>query len=72
MREIVVKGVPLTVNFWFYPEIEATEGDPGCSAEIEIDAVFVDEFDIYNLMGLSSLQDVEDELWKIYNEGEAV
>ena len=69
-RDITLKGVPLTVYFWYYAGYEATREDPGFEAEIEIESVWLDDYNVINLFGRQSLEDVEKELWKLLDEGE--
>ena len=69
-RDIELKGVPMKVVFWYYPPFDATREDPGFEGEIEIDGVWIDEFEVTNLFGEKSLNDVEAELWKLVGEGE--
>jgi hypothetical protein len=71
-RNITLKGVPMDVVFYYYPPYEATQYEPGFEGEIEIDSIWIDEFDVINLFGDSSIEDVESELWKILKEGEDV
>lgn len=70
-REVVLKDVPLQVYFWYYPSYEATREDPGFEAEIEIESVWLDDYNVINLFGRQSLEDVEKELWKLLEEGES-
>lgn len=69
-RNITLKGVPMDVVFYYYPAYDATMDEPGFEGEIEIDSIWIDEFDVINLFGDSSVQEVEEALWKILEEGE--
>jgi hypothetical protein len=71
-RDITLNGVEMTVWFWYYPHHEATESDPGCPAEIEIDAIYVDEFDVAGLFGEKAFNDIEQLLWKMIDNKEEV
>jgi hypothetical protein len=65
VRDITVKGVPMTIYFTWYPPYDATQDEPGFDGEIDIESVMIDEFDVFALMGEKSLKDIEDELWKL-------
>lgn len=67
-RSVTVFGVPVDVVFSYSKGYEATEFEPPVDEEIEICAVLVDGLDIYHLCGEKALEEVEKELWKIYNE----
>lgn len=71
-REVVVKGVPLEVYFWYSAPYEATREDPGFDGEIDIESVWLDGYNVLNLFGEKSLVDVEEALWKLLNEGDDV
>jgi hypothetical protein len=71
-RDVVLRDVPMTVYFWYYAGYEATREDPGFEGEIELESVFIDEFEVTNLFGEKALNDVEKELWKLLEEGEVV
>jgi hypothetical protein len=70
VRDITLNGVEMTVWFWHYPSHEASESDPGCPAEIEIDAIYVDEFEVAALFGEKAFNDIEQELWKMLDKEE--
>lgn len=67
-RHIVFKGVPMQVDFWFYPGHEADEFDPGCSDELDIEAVWIDEFNCVALMGPKTMEEIEAALFKLLDE----
>jgi hypothetical protein len=71
-RNVVVKGIPLEVEFEYYEGFPATLDEPEAPDEIFIEAVFVDGIDIYHLMGKKGLAEVEKELWKILDNKEDV
>jgi hypothetical protein len=71
-RNVVVKGIPLEVEFEYYEGFPATLDEPEAPDEIFIEAVFVDDFDIVRLMGKKGLEEVEKELWKILDNKEDV
>lgn len=71
-REIVLKGVPMSVWFWFYPPYDATREDPGFDGEIEIDSVWMDDYNVINLMGSRAMLEIEAELWKLLDDKENV
>lgn len=64
-REIVLKGVKMTVWFWYYPGHDESDSDPGCPVEIEIESVWIDDFNVINLLGPSSILEIEEELMKL-------
>jgi hypothetical protein len=68
-REIRLKDVEMTVYFWFTAPYDATRGEPGFDGEIEIESIWIDEYNVTNLFGDKSIEDVEKELWKLYYEG---
>jgi hypothetical protein len=68
-RDIKLNDVPFTVYFWFYAPYDATREDPGFDGEIEIESVWMDEYNILNLIGPKALEGIENELWKLYYEG---
>lgn len=63
MREIELRDVKMSVFFWYYQGHEASESDPGCPAEIEIESVFVDDFNCLALFGERTLDEIEGKLW---------
>lgn len=67
-RDIVLKGCPMTVFFWHYPGHEESDTDPGYPAEIEIDSIYMDDYNVINLMGSKTLAEIEAELWKLLDE----
>ena len=71
-REIALRNVSMTVYFWFYAPYEATREDPGFEGEIEIESIWIDEYEVSHLFGEKSIAEVEKELWKILEEGEDV
>lgn len=71
-REIVLKGCPMTVFFWHYPGHADSDVDPGCPAEIEIDSIYMDDYNVINLFGPKTMEEIEAELWKLLDEGEDV
>lgn len=71
-RDITLNDVKMTVDFYFYPPYPATREDPGFDGEIEIEAIWIDEYNVINLFGERSLEQVEEALWKIYNEVEGL
>lgn len=70
VREIVVEGCPLTVEFAFYKGYEATREDPGMDDEIVVYSVFVDELEVTHLLGSKGFEKIERELYRIYEESE--
>jgi hypothetical protein len=69
-RNVVVKGIPLEVEFEYYEGFPATLDEPEAPDEIFIEAVFVDDINIYHLMGKKGLAEVERELWKMLDNKE--
>lgn len=67
-REVILKGVPVIVEFYFHTAIASTEWEEGVPEEIEIDRVMVDDINIINLMGSYTLEELEAELWKLYDK----
>lgn len=71
-RDIKLRDVPLTIDFCYSPDIPSTDCSEGVNAEIDVEAVWLDGFDIYHLCGSKALFDIEEQLWEILNEGESV
>lgn len=71
-RSITLKGVCMTVNFFFWHGYAATREDPGFDGELELESIFIDGYNVLYLFGPKGVEDVEKELWKILDEGEDV
>ncbi len=71
-REIVLKGVTMNVDFSYFKGWPATQDDMGADDELYIEAVYIEEFDCYHLMGSKTLVEIEAALLKILEEGEGV
>lgn len=67
-RDITLKNLSLTICFCYSAAIEGTYRNEGAPAEIEIEAVYLDEFDIMNLCGNKTLGEIEDCLWNLLGE----
>lgn len=50
-RKIELRGVQLDVEFRFYQAIPATADEPESPEEVIIEAVFIDDIEISNLLG---------------------
>lgn len=69
LKEIVtLYDVPVEVSFSYSAPIEATEFEPRCEEDVEIESIVVDEFDIYNLVGEKALAKLYEELYKLIDE----
>ena len=66
--DIVFREVPLTVEFTFYPALPATEFEPPESEMLEIDEVLVDDINVVNLMGVNTLEELVEAVYKEVNK----
>lgn len=65
---VTLHGVPVEVEYTYYPAIEATDDEPPTDADIEIDAVMLDGFDIQRMLGENTWDKLYDELFKIVKQ----
>lgn len=70
VRKIAFRGVELDVEFRFYEAISATKDEPASPEEVIIEAVFVDEIEISNLLGTKAFAEIEQEILKLYDNKE--
>jgi hypothetical protein len=68
-RDIKLNNIEMTVYFWFYAPYDTTRDEPGFDGEIEIESIWIDDYEVSCLFGTKSIEDVEKELWKLYYEG---
>jgi hypothetical protein len=71
-RRIVLRGVELEVEFRFYQAIPSTKDEPESPEEVIIEAVFIDEIEISNLLGTKAWAEIEAEVLKLYDSKEEV
>jgi hypothetical protein len=64
--------VDLDVEFRFYEAIPESSDEPPSPEEIIIEAVFVDDIEISNLLGIKTFNEIEQELLKMYDKKEDV
>lgn len=67
-RTINLRGVELDVEFRFYEAIPATANEPPSPEELIIEAVFVDDIEISNLLGDKTFAGIEQEILKLYDD----
>lgn len=68
VRKINFKGVELDVEFRFYEAIPATADEPASPEELIIEAVFIDDIEISNLLGDKTFAGIEQEILKLYDD----
>jgi hypothetical protein len=72
-RKISLRGVELEVEFRFYQAIPATADEPESPEEVIIEAVYVDDIEISNLLGTKAWAEIEAEILKLWDsKGEGV
>jgi hypothetical protein len=71
-RKISLRDVELDVEFRFYQAIPATQDEPESQEEVIIEAVYVDEIEISNLLGTKAWAEIEAEVLKLYDNKEDV
>jgi hypothetical protein len=71
-RKIVLRGVELEVEFRFYQAIPSTADEPESPEEVIIEAVYVDDIEISNLIGTKAWDEIEAEILKLYDSKEEV
>jgi hypothetical protein len=69
-RKILLRNVELEVEFRFYQAIPATADEPESSEEVIIEAVYVDDIEISNLLGTKAWAEIEAEVLKLYDSKE--
>lgn len=67
--EIILKGLPLRVEYTYYPGCDATEDEPPVYDDVEVEAVWIDEFDIINLIGDKTLTSIIEKLFDVIDKG---
>ena len=67
-RKIELRGVQLEVEFRFYQAIPATKYEPESPEELFIEAVYVDEIEISNLLGEKAWAEIEVEIFKLCDD----
>lgn len=63
--QITLFNIPVEVVFYHYPPIEATEFEPPCDEDVEIEEVIVDEFNILGLIGEEAMAKLYEEIYKV-------
>lgn len=53
--KLTVFDVPVDVEYFYYPGIEATEFEPPVYEEVEVQSVMYEGFDIINLCGMRAI-----------------
>ena len=72
-RKITLRGIELEVEFRFYQSIPASVDEPESPEEVIIEAVYVDDIEISNLLGTKAWAEIEHEILKLYDgKGEGV
>lgn len=66
-RKINFRGVELEIEFRFYQAIPATADEPPSPEEVIIEAVYVDEIEISNLLGDKTFGEIEREVLKLFD-----
>jgi hypothetical protein len=67
-RKIELRGVQLDVEFRFYQAIPATADEPESPEEVIVEAVFVDDIEISNLLGEKAWQEIEQCILKLWDD----
>lgn len=67
-RDITLRNIPLTVDFCYTPALPETKDEEGCSAMIDIEAVWMEGFDIFHLCGQRTMNEIDEQLWNLLGE----
>lgn len=57
--KLTVFDVPVTVEYFYYPGIAATEDEPAVYEEVEVQSVMYEGFDIIGLCGMRAIGEIE-------------
>lgn len=67
-RKIVLRGLELDVEFRFYQAIPASADEPESPEEVIVEAVFIDDIEISNLLGEKAWQEIEQAIFKLWDD----
>lgn len=66
--KLTVFGCNVEVEYFYYPGIEATEDEPPVYEEVEVEAVWFEDFDIISLCGQRAIGEIEKQIYNLIDK----